>query len=78
MAIPDTESNRELLKNASAEVLNDLALLETIEHMRSEYDPRLAALENEVVALKEIVEGQSRMIGVLTQQQWGSGPTVRE
>jgi uncharacterized membrane protein len=56
--------------------LNAVSLAENLAELRLSYDARLEALEAIVRDLREVVQGQAQMIGVLTQQTWGSGSTV--
>jgi len=57
-------------------VMNARGLADSLTELRTRYDEDIINLKNEVNRLKEIVEGQSNMIGVLTGQLWGHGSTT--
>lgn len=59
-----------------ASAMNFQAVADNLAELRGHYDEDIMSLKNEVNRLKEIVEGQSNMIGVLTQQLWGHGSTT--
>lgn len=71
----ESEYNKRLMANARVDELNALALAENLAELRTHYDQRLEALENEIETLKGIVQSQTQVIGQAIGQVWGSGRT---
>lgn len=58
--------------------MNAMALAANLADLRQVYDARLQALENEVAAMRALVQNQSQVIGDALQRVMGSGSTVEE
>ncbi len=58
------------------EVRNAQAVMDAFNDYRARTDKRLQALENEILTLKDMVQKQTRAIGLALQQTHGSGSTV--
>jgi hypothetical protein len=57
--------------------MNAQALADNLAELRTHYDERLRALENEVASLRILVQNQSRVIGEALQRVMGTGSTER-
>jgi len=57
--------------------MNAAALAQNLNELRTHYDMRLIALENEIASMRILVQNQSRIIGEALQRVMGSGSTER-
>jgi hypothetical protein len=55
--------------------MNAAAVVQTIMHMREEFDARLNVLSNQVEMLQTLVQNQSQVLGDALQRLAGSGST---
>lgn len=55
--------------------MNALALAENLAELRTHYEERITALENNVASLRILVQNQSRVIGEAMTRLMGSGST---
>ena len=57
--------------------MNAAALAQNLNELRTHYDLRLSAVENELVSMRILVQNQSRVIGEALQRIMGTGSTER-
>jgi len=58
--------------------LNAMALAANLAELRTHYDERLLALENDVATMRDLIQKQTQVIGDTIQRVMGSGSTVKE
>jgi hypothetical protein len=58
--------------------MNAQALAMNLAELRTHYDERITALENEIAAMRTLVQNQSRVIGEALQRTMGAGSTERD
>lgn len=56
--------------------MNAQALSDRMDHLEEEWSRRFTAMENELAAMRKLVDNQSRVIGEAMQAAMGSGSTV--
>jgi len=72
----DKESKEELQERIDE--MNAMALAENLAELRTHYEQRLTALENDVASMRTLIQNQSQVIGQALQAVMGSGSTVKE
>ena len=72
----DSKEKEELQERVDE--MNAQALAENLAELRTHYEQRLTALENDVASMRILIQNQSQVIGQALQAVMGSGSTVKE